>query len=58
MGGFLYFSGILLIMASFICSALSGQYGIITFPIVFALGCIVLGLGKIIKLLSNNNSNI
>lgn len=50
---FLYFVGIIVIIASFICSALLINYAVITLPIIFALGCIILGLGKIISLLKD-----
>lgn len=53
MNGFLYFAGSIVIIASFICAALSGSYAAIVFPVIFSLGCIVLGIGKIVSLLEN-----
>lgn len=48
MGGFLQVSGILIILSSVAVGVVSGSYGIALFPIIFALGCIVLGISKII----------
>ncbi|MFU7515093.1 hypothetical protein [Clostridium sp. HCS.1] len=53
MKGFLYFAGILIIISSWICIAFIGSYAIIATPIIFALGCIVLGIGKIVTLLES-----
>jgi hypothetical protein len=47
MGDLLQVSGILIILSS-VGSILFGAYGFVLFPIIFALGCIVLGLSKII----------
>lgn len=47
---FLEISGVLIILSSFV-SILYGNYGIGLFPIIFALGCIVLGISGIISIL-------
>ena len=53
MDGFLYSAGFIVIIASFIATALLLNYAVIVFPVIFGLGCIILGIGKIINLLEN-----
>lgn len=53
MAGFLYFMGSIVIILSFISTALMSNYAVIIFPVIFALGCIILGIGKIINLLKD-----
>lgn len=47
----LSYVGILLIVASIVLSMFAGHFAIFVFPIMLALGCIALGVAKIIKLL-------
>lgn len=54
MGDFLQASGILIILSS-VVSILFGAYGFALFPIIFALGCIVLGISKIIYQLESKH---
>lgn len=51
MSMFLYLTGVLLIIAAIVVSILAGGYGLFVFPVTFALGCIILGVGKIIDIL-------
>lgn len=51
MDTFLNFVGVLLLIASILASVMASNYAVIIFPVIFALGSIVLGLGKIISLL-------
>ena len=53
MAGLLYFMGNIVIILSFISTALMSNYAVIIFPVIFALGCIILGIGKIINLLED-----
>ena len=53
MDGFLYSAGFIVIIASFIATALLLNYAVIIFPVMFGFGCIILGIGKIISLLEN-----
>lgn len=53
MARFLYFIGSIVIILSFISTALMSNYAVIIFPVIFALGCIILGIGKIINLLED-----
>jgi hypothetical protein len=48
---FLYFAGVSLLVASILFSVFASNYAVIIFPMMFGLGCIVLGLAKIIELL-------
>jgi hypothetical protein len=57
MDAFLNLVGILLIIASVVVSVLFNVYGLVIFPVVFALGCINIGLGKIIELLQEIKAN-
>jgi hypothetical protein len=51
MDAFLHFVGVMLIIASILASIFVSNYAIVIFPIIFGIGSIVLGLGKIIELL-------
>jgi hypothetical protein len=58
MGAFLNLVGILLIIASFVISIFAEEHWVIIFPIIFALGCINLGVGKGIDILEELRNNI
>ena len=55
MPAFLLIAGVFLIFASVIIASLSNSYGVLIFTVIFALGSVVLGLGKIIELLQEIN---